>query len=68
MWSDDPIYDEWRYERREREEAARRPRCDNCGEPIWEEGAVVYNGRKYCEDCEKAAWTKIRLEFWEPVA
>lgn len=63
MITSDPVRDALDHLNRIEAIAAARPVCDACGEPIWEDTAVEYDGKLFCAECEKQAWEKIRDEF-----
>lgn len=63
MISDDPIRDALDKMTRDGDAEDKRPHCSVCGEPIWDDTAVEYNGRLYCAECEDEAWRVIREEF-----
>lgn len=63
MITDDPARDA--LDKMTRDGAAEdlRPHCTVCGDPIWEDTAVEYNGKWYCADCEDDAWRRIRRDY-----
>jgi uncharacterized Zn finger protein (UPF0148 family) len=63
MITDDPVRDALDKMSRDDAAEAERPHCSVCGEPLWEDTAVEYNGRLYCPECEDEAWRAIREEF-----
>ena len=63
MISDDPIRDALDKMTCDGDAEDNRPHCAVCGEPIWEDTAVEYNGRLYCAESEDEAWRVIREEY-----
>lgn len=63
FYGGDPLSD---YDRRDALFARaerRRPICSSCRETIWEDRAVEYRGKLYCESCEDEAWKLIREQL-----
>lgn len=50
FWSDNPIADFNRYDREREAEEARYPKCDNCGEPMFEHYYDL-GDIKVCPEC-----------------
>lgn len=48
--TDDPVADFLRYDREQQTEEDRRPKCDNCGEPLYEY-AYLIGGDLICQEC-----------------
>lgn len=63
MISDDPIRDALDKMTCDGDAEDNRPHCSVCGEPIWKDTAVEYDGRLYCAECEDEAWRVIREEY-----
>ena len=61
MWTDDPIADFNRYDRERQAEEARYPKCDICGEPMFE---YYYDldDIKVCEECIKEHY-RVEVEL-----
>lgn len=43
------------------------PKCEICGDYIWEEEAIYYNDQWCCKECENEFWSNIREDFLEKV-
>lgn len=66
-YTDNPVRDLDRFQRAEARAAARRPKCCVCGEAIWEDGSLMLNGRRYCEECKDVFLSKIESDYWEAI-
>lgn len=64
-YTDDPVadFDKWDAEREKWREQL--PCCEECGEHIQQEDAVLLDGKWYCDCCLKEARTEIEeyVEF-----
>ncbi len=58
MFSDDPILDFNRHDRRQTEALNKRPVCCHCWQPIQEERLWEFNGFLYCDDCAREEFQK----------
>lgn len=50
-WSGDPVADFERYDAARAREDEKRPTCEECGEPIYDDFAYKVDGRLICRDC-----------------
>lgn len=48
--TDDPVADFLRYDREQQRELDKRPKCDICGEPLYECGYMI-DGELICQEC-----------------
>jgi formylmethanofuran dehydrogenase subunit E len=61
--TDDPIADFNRWDREQESWREQLPLCEECGEHIQQECAVLLGDHWYCDDCLRKARTPIEVDW-----
>lgn len=59
----EPYEEQEAYDLANDKKADKLPCCCKCGEAIWEETAVYYDGKFVCWECESDLWQEIRKDY-----
>ncbi len=62
-YTDNPVADFENHDRDQEKRLRQLPCCEECGEHIQQECAVLLHGEWYCDDCLREARTPIETDW-----